>query len=88
MTGRDLTPRQSHVMEELLRYATVQREAMVKVDELIREAVTLGVRQTAVALVAGVSQSHVSRLVSPPDRPDTPRRRRSRRTAGAPGGTV
>ena len=88
MTERTLTPRQSHVMEELLRYANVQREAGQKVDALIREAVTLGVPQTAVALVAGTTQATVSRLVARPKRDRSGGRRVSRAKTGAGGGTL
>lgn len=88
MSERTLTPRQSHVMEELLRYSTIQRDAGQKVDSLIREAVHLGVPQTAVALVAGTTQASVSRLLARARTDRSGRRRRSAATTGAPGGTV
>ena len=88
MSERTLTPRQTHVMEELLRFATIRREAEQQVDSLIRQAVRLGVPQTAVALVAGTTQATVSRRVARPKRDRSGGRRVSRPTAEAPGGTV
>lgn len=88
MTEPAGTPRQRHVLAELLRFSTVKRQAGERVDALIREAVQLGVSQTAVAAVAGVDQATVSRLVN---RAPTARARRGRRSAAttrAHGGTV
>lgn len=79
---------QQRVLAQLLRYSTIRREAADKVDALIREAVGLGIPQTQVANVAGLTQASISRLVKRPPAGSIGRGRRSRATTGAGGGTV
>lgn len=79
---------QTHVLHKLLRTATLQRESLAERDSLIREAVRLGVPQTQVANIAGITQASVSRLVKRPRTDRSGRGRRSAAGTGAGGGTL